>query len=55
MHELAIRAGWDRVHPALRLTQPFYGRFVPAIDERDFALRAAPLERALDFIAVCRP
>jgi SAM-dependent methyltransferase len=55
LHELAIRAGWDRVHPALRLTKPFYGRFVPAIDERDFALRARPLERALDLLAVCRP
>ena len=31
LHELAIRAGWDRVHPALRITKPFYDRFVPAI------------------------
>jgi SAM-dependent methyltransferase len=54
-HELALRLGWDRVHPALGLTQRFYDRFVPAIDERDFALRSAPLERALDFVAVCRP
>ena len=53
-HELAIKAGWDRVHPALGLTQRFYGRFVPAIDERDFALRAGRLERALDLLAVCR-
>ena len=55
LHELAIRAGWDRVHPALHLTKPFYGRFVPSIDERDFALRAGPLERALDLLAICRP
>jgi SAM-dependent methyltransferase len=55
LHELAISAGWDRVHPALGLTKRFYGRFVPAIDERDFALRAGPLERALDLLAVCRP
>jgi SAM-dependent methyltransferase len=55
VHELAIRAGWDRVHPALRLTRPFYNRFVPAIDERDFVLRPAPLERALDLLAICRP
>jgi SAM-dependent methyltransferase len=54
-HELALRLGWDRVHPALGLTRPFYDRFVPAISERDFALRAGPLERALDFLAVCRP
>jgi SAM-dependent methyltransferase len=55
VHELAIKAGWDRVHPVLRLTRAFYGRFVPAIDERDFALREGPLERALDLLAVCRP
>jgi SAM-dependent methyltransferase len=54
-HELAIRAGWDRVHSALRLTKPFYGRFVPAIDERDFVLRPGQLERALDLLAICRP
>jgi SAM-dependent methyltransferase len=54
-HELAIRAGWDRAHPALRLTRPFYRWFVPAIGERDFVLRARPLERALDLLAVCRP
>jgi SAM-dependent methyltransferase len=55
LHELAIRAGWDRVHPAMRITRPFYGRFVPAIDERDFALRGGALERALDLFAICRP
>jgi SAM-dependent methyltransferase len=54
-HELALRLGWDRVHSALRLTQPFYSRFVPAIRERDFALRNGPLERSLDLLAVCRP
>jgi SAM-dependent methyltransferase len=55
-HELAIRAGWDRVHPALRITKPFYDRFVPAIAASDFALRpeaGADLDRALDFVAVC--
>jgi SAM-dependent methyltransferase len=54
-HELALRLGWDRVHPALGLTRPFYDRFVPAISERDFALREGPLDGALDFLAVCRP
>jgi SAM-dependent methyltransferase len=54
LHELALRAGWDRVHPALRVTKPFYDHFVPAISERDFALRGGRLERALDFLAVCR-
>ncbi len=58
LHDLALRAGWDRVHTTLGLTRPFYGRFVPAIDVRDFALRHAPparLERALDLLAVLRP
>jgi 2-polyprenyl-3-methyl-5-hydroxy-6-metoxy-1,4-benzoquinol methylase len=57
-HELALRLGWDRVHAALRLTRPFYDWFTPALQASDFALRAAPaqaLDRALDFIAVCRP
>jgi SAM-dependent methyltransferase len=57
LHELALRAGWDRVHPALRLTRPFYDRFVPAIGAADFAIRAeadCDLDRALDFLAVCR-
>jgi 2-polyprenyl-3-methyl-5-hydroxy-6-metoxy-1,4-benzoquinol methylase len=55
-HELALRAGWDRVHHALRLTAPFYDRFVPALATRDFALRREhDLDRALDFLALCRP
>jgi SAM-dependent methyltransferase len=56
-HELALRAGWDRVHPALRLTKTFYDRFVPAISASDFSLRPegeCDLDRALDFVAVCR-
>lgn len=57
VHELALRAGWDRVHKALRLTKPFYDRFTPAIAASDFALRdeaECDLDRALDFLAVCR-
>jgi SAM-dependent methyltransferase len=53
-HELAIRLGWDRVHRALRLTKPFYDRFIPAIDARDFRLGPGDLDRALDFLAICR-
>jgi SAM-dependent methyltransferase len=53
-HELAIRLGWDRVHRALRLTKPFYDRFIPAISARDFRLREGDLDRALDFLAICR-
>jgi 2-polyprenyl-3-methyl-5-hydroxy-6-metoxy-1,4-benzoquinol methylase len=58
LHELALRLGWDSVHPRLGLTKPFYDRFTPAIGASDFALRAAgqaDLDRALDFVAVCRP
>jgi SAM-dependent methyltransferase len=54
-HELALRAGWDRVHAGLGVTRPFYDRFVPALSARDFALRDGPLEQALDFVAVLRP
>ena len=53
-HELALRAGWDRLHPALGITKAFYDRFTPAIGARDFALRRGGLERALDFVAVLR-
>ena len=53
-HELAIKLGWARVHPALRLTAPFYDRFIPAISARDFRLSASDLARALDFLAICR-
>jgi len=58
LHQLALGLGWDRVHAALRLTRPFYDRFTPAISARDFVLRRpgeADLDRALDFLAVCRP
>ena len=58
VHELALRAGWDSVHPRLRLTKPFYDRFTPAISASDFALRPpdeADLDRALDFVAICTP
>ena len=54
VHELAIRAGWDHVHPRLRLTKPFYDRFIPAISADDFRLRDDGLDRALDFLAICR-
>jgi 2-polyprenyl-3-methyl-5-hydroxy-6-metoxy-1,4-benzoquinol methylase len=57
-HELALSLGWDRVHGRLALTRRFYGRFTPAIASSDFVLRAAydaDMDRALDFLAVCRP
>jgi 2-polyprenyl-3-methyl-5-hydroxy-6-metoxy-1,4-benzoquinol methylase len=60
VHEWALRhARWDDVHARLGITRPFYDRFTPAISERDFVLRSeaagADLDRALDFVAVCRP
>jgi SAM-dependent methyltransferase len=56
LHELAIRhARWDDIHSKLGLTKRFYDRFIPAISVSDFALRADDLDRALDFVAVCRP
>jgi 2-polyprenyl-3-methyl-5-hydroxy-6-metoxy-1,4-benzoquinol methylase len=57
VHELALQLGWDRLHPRLGLTDRFYGWFTPAISASDFVLRPraqANLERALDFVAVCR-
>jgi SAM-dependent methyltransferase len=57
-HQLALRLGWDRVHPALGLTSRFYDWFTPAIAVSDFALRPAAdadMAKALDFLAVCRP
>ena len=54
VHEIALRLGWDAVHPRLRLTRPFYDRFTPAIAASDFTLREGPLEGALDLVAVLR-
>ena len=54
LHEIAVGAGWDRVHRALRLTDRFYSRFTPAISARDFKLREGDLDKALDFVAICR-
>ena len=57
-HELALRLGWDAVHPRLHLTKRFYDWFTPAIAVSDFAVRPAGearLDSALDLLAVCRP
>jgi SAM-dependent methyltransferase len=55
LHEIALRLGWDRVHRALRLTSPFYERFVPAISASDFELADdRDLDRSLDLVAICR-
>ena len=53
VHELALSLGWDAAHARLRLTKPFYDRFVPMISTTDFALRDQGLDGALDFLAVC--
>ena len=55
MHAWALKAGWDTVHARLGLTKPFYDRFTPAIAASDFRLGGGDLDRALDFLAVCRP
>ena len=58
VHDQALRLGWDALHPRLGLTGRFYEWFTPAIAASDFLLRAgrdAPLRRALDFLALCRP
>jgi SAM-dependent methyltransferase len=54
VHAGALRLGWDRAHARLGITRPFYDRFNPAIATTDFALRPDHLDRALDFLAVCR-
>jgi SAM-dependent methyltransferase len=54
LHDLALGLGWDRVHRALRITRPFYDRFVPSISTGDFRIGQGDLDRALDFLAVCR-
>jgi SAM-dependent methyltransferase len=54
LHAAALRLGWDAVHRRLGLTSAFYDRFTPAISAADFALRPGDLDRALDFLAVCR-
>jgi 2-polyprenyl-3-methyl-5-hydroxy-6-metoxy-1,4-benzoquinol methylase len=53
-HELALKLGWDEVHRRLGVTERFYDWFTPAIAADDFALRAGPLDRALDLVAVLR-
>jgi 2-polyprenyl-3-methyl-5-hydroxy-6-metoxy-1,4-benzoquinol methylase len=55
VHGWALKAGWDSVHKRLGLTKPFYDRFTPAIAASDFRLDDGDLDRALDFLAVCRP
>jgi 2-polyprenyl-3-methyl-5-hydroxy-6-metoxy-1,4-benzoquinol methylase len=54
LHALALKFGWDAVHPRLRLTKPFYDWFTPAIAASDFVLQERDdLDSALDLIAVC--
>jgi 2-polyprenyl-3-methyl-5-hydroxy-6-metoxy-1,4-benzoquinol methylase len=55
VHGWALKAGWDTVHARLGLTESFYDRFTPAIAASDFRLGGGDLDRALDFLAVCRP
>ena len=54
VHEIALALGWDAVHARLGITGRFYDWFTPAIATSDFGLRPARLDKALDFVAVCR-
>jgi SAM-dependent methyltransferase len=54
LHQLALHAGWDRIHSALGLTGRFYDWFVPAIGSSDFRLAPGNLDAALDLLAICR-
>jgi 2-polyprenyl-3-methyl-5-hydroxy-6-metoxy-1,4-benzoquinol methylase len=57
VHDWALKAGWDAVHPRLGLTGWFYGWFTPSIGVRDFRLVKGPpaaLQRALDFVSECK-
>ncbi len=54
LHEVALALGWDSLHRRVGITKAFYDRFTPAIGSRDFAMRPDRLEKALDFLAVCR-
>ena len=60
LHEKAIAAGWDAVHPRLGITKRFYDWFTPAIRDTDFRIvgpegvTSARLDRALDFVGVLR-
>jgi len=54
VHELAIRAGWDAVHPKLGITKRFYDWFTPAISVRDFRIGPGDLDKSLDLLAILR-
>jgi hypothetical protein len=60
VHERAIAAGWDSLHPRLGITKRFYDWFTPAIHHTDFrilhsdAITGEQMSRALDFVAVLR-
>lgn len=54
LHQWGLRAGWDRIHGALGVTERFYDWFVPAIRSSDFKLDSRGMETALDFVAICR-
>lgn len=55
VHELVLKAGWDRVHKTLRITKPFYDRFVPMISASDFKIAQGDLTTSLDLLTVMRP
>jgi len=54
LHDAALARRWDRCLDVLRLREPFYRRFTPALSARDFKLREGPIERSLDLLAILR-
>lgn len=54
LHDIALKIGWDWIHRRLGVTERFYGWFTPSICSSDFRIRKGDLDRALDFLAVCK-
>lgn len=54
LHDIALKLGWDRIHRRLGLTKRFYDWFTPSISCNDFRIGSGDLDRALDFLAVCK-
>lgn len=61
VHGWFVRSNWMRVYQRTGILKRFYDWFGPRVAVRDFALRPTlpgrdhELDRAIDFVAVCRP
>ncbi len=54
VHEFALKLGWERLHKTAGVTDAVYSRFIPSLTTSDFRFKKSGLEKALDFVAVCR-